>query len=163
MKKRAEKMKIFKWFAIVVVIVVSIPVVIIGASYIRNKTIGPAGWAEDNTEKRLKAMMKDPDSMVVRSSYIVQVEKEPGKVEIAVCGVVDGKNGFGGYTGGTRFVSVSSDNKKTETFDTYIVEMDTATAADRSTEKARDLTPFEKVYWNGHCVDASHSALTPSA
>lgn len=53
-------------------IIVAIPVVLIAGIYVHNKAIGPVGWAQDNTQKALRAHMKDPGSMVIRSSYVVQ-------------------------------------------------------------------------------------------
>jgi hypothetical protein len=113
--RRERSLKIFKWL---VILIVAIPVVIIAGAYIRNKAIGPAGWAEENTLKALKAKMKDPESMAIRSSYIVQRSKGDDSVEIFVCGIVDGKNSFGGYTGGVRFASRSVSSKRFNTFDT---------------------------------------------
>lgn len=150
-------MKFLKWLAIVVI---GIPVLLVAGIYVRNKSVGPIGWAEDNTIKGLKAKMKDPDSMVIQSSYFVQTTKPSGDVEIAMCGIVDGRNSFGGFAGGSRFVSVSSDSKKPATFDTYIVQMDESSTSDRAVAKqVKMLTGFEKVYWNGHCVDDAHPAL----
>ncbi|MBA5686964.1 hypothetical protein [Rugamonas apoptosis] len=150
-------MKFLKWLAIVVLLV---PVLLVAGFYVRNKAVGPAGWAEDNTIKTLRARMKDPDSMVIRSSYFVRKVAASGDVEIAMCGIVDGKNSFGGFTGGTRFVSVSTDYKNTETFDTHIVQMDESSSSDRAAAQSlHRVTPFEEVYWNGHCVDDAHPAL----
>ena len=62
----------------------------------------------DNTEKRLKVKMKDPESMVIRTSFIVRINNQSKKSTIiSICGIVDGKNGFDGYTGDTRFMSRS--------------------------------------------------------
>lgn len=150
-------MKFLKWLAIVVV---GVPVLLMAGIYVRNKSVGPVGWAEDNTIKALKAKMKDPDSMVVRSSYFVQTATPTGDTEISMCGIADGRNSYGGYAGGTRFVSVSLDSKSTNTFDTYIVQMDESSATERAESKqVKMLTGFEKVYWNGHCVDGAHPAL----
>lgn len=150
-------MKFLKWL---VIIVIGVPVLLVAGIYVRNKSIGPVGWAEDNTVKALKQRMKDPDTMVIRSSYFVQKTDSDGDNEIAMCGVVDGKNSFGGYTGGTRFVSISKDFKTGQTFDTYIVQLEDASTSDKATARqVHMLTGFEKVYWNGHCVDDTHPAL----
>lgn len=151
-------MKFVKWF---VVLLVAIPVVFVAGAYVRNKVAGPVGWAEDNTIKALKAKTKDPDSMVIRSSFVIQRTNDKNDTEIFICGIVDGKNGFGGYAGGTRFASRSVSSKAFGTFDTYSVEMEdwqskaTAMQVDR-------LSPFESVYWNDYCVDSAHPALTAS-
>jgi hypothetical protein len=154
---RGAEMKFLKWLLIVVI---AIPLVLVAGIYVRNKAVGPVGWAEDNTVKALKMKMKDPGSMVIRSSYFVQKTNTAGDVEIAMCGLVDAKNSFGGFAGGTRFVSVSSDNKNPATFDTYIVQMDESSSSDKAeAQQVHMLTGFEKVYWNGHCVDDAHPAL----
>jgi hypothetical protein len=151
-------MKILKWL---IVIVIAVPVLFIAGVYIRNKAIGPEGWAQDNTDKALKNMMKDPDSMVIRSSYVLKKEKSPGEVEISICGIVDGRNSFGGYSGGTRFVSVSNDNRKFNTFDTIYVKVENKSPSEiESIHKMKLLTSFEKVYWNDSCVDAAHPAVS---
>jgi hypothetical protein len=146
-------MKFLKWLAILIVV---IPVVVIASMFIRNKAVGPVGWAEDNTIKALKAKMRDPDSMVIRSSYVVQKSMLDGGTEIAICGVVDGKNGFGGFSGGTLFMSRSTE--WSNTFDTNIVEMEDPEQK-RLSDSLGVLSSFQKVYWNGNCVDDSHPAL----
>ncbi|MBI3712631.1 MAG: hypothetical protein HY253_06685 [Burkholderiales bacterium] len=151
-------MKILKWLLI---LLVSIPIVLITSVYVRNKAIGPAGWAEDNTVKALKAYMKDPDSMVVRSSYTLSSTNADGDMEIRICGIVDGKNSFGGYTGGTRFVSKSVRNKRFETFDTNFVKIEDSEETARAL-KLEMLSGFDKVYWNEYCVDSAHPPTKPS-
>jgi len=108
----------------------------------------------------LKAKMKDPESMVIRSSFIVRINNPSDKTTtISICGIVDGKNGFGGYTGGTRFMSRSVLDDKLNTFDTHEVEMDN-TEDKRAAESVHSLSPFEDIYWNPSCVDAEHPALS---
>lgn len=150
-------MKILKWF---VILIISIPFVLAVGFYIRNKAVGPLGWAEDNTIKALRIKMKDPDSMVIRSSFVLQKQDKNNNTVISICGIVDGKNGFGGYTGGTRFVSVSIATNITNTFDTYIVEIENA-EEESVAASVHMLSGFEKVYWNGNCVDDAHPALVP--
>lgn len=142
-------------------IVVAIPVVLIAGIYIRNKAIGPLGWAQDNTAKALKERMKDPDSMVIRSSYVVQKEDDKGNQFIYICGIVDGKNGFGGYAGGTRFASKSEYSKSLGTFDTWSVQMEDP-EQERTAKDVGMLSGFNSVYWNDWCVDATHPAIVAS-
>lgn len=153
-------MKIVKWL---VIVLIGIPVVLVGGIYIRNKAVGPVGWAEDNAMKALRGMMKDPDSMVIRSSFIVRKPNTSGGEDIAICGIVDGKNGFGGYTGGTRFVSVSltTNGSYGETFDTRTIQIEDSAEKAKAVD-VKMLSGFEKVYWNDNCVDAEHPALTPN-
>lgn len=151
-------MKFLKWFLILLII---IPVVLVAGVYIRNKAAGPVGWAEDNTNKALRAKMKDPDSMTIRSSYIVLKTNDRNDTEINICGIVDGKNSFGGYTGGTRFASRSVSSKALGTFDTHSVEMEDEQQKALAL-KVNMLSSFEKVYWNDYCVDATHPPITPT-
>lgn len=150
-------MKLLKWILIAIVggfflLIISI--------FIRNKAIGPAGWAEDNTARVLKSKLKDPSSMTIRSSYVIEKILPNGNTEIFICGIVDGKNSFGGYTGGTRFVSKSVSSKSLNTFDTYIVEVEDE--SQRATaHSVNRLSAFEKVYWNEYCVDESHPKIKP--
>ena len=142
-------------------IIVAVPIVLIGGIYIHNKMIGPVGWAQDNTEKALRAHMKDPASMVIRSSYVVQKTDAKGDQLIYVCGIVDGKNSFGGYAGGTRFASKSESSKSLDTFDTWSVQMEDPDD-ERTANKIGELSAFVGVYWNAWCVDATHPALVAS-
>jgi hypothetical protein len=142
-------------------IIVAVPVVLIASIYIRNKAIGPAGWAQDNTVKALKERMKDPSSMVIRSSYVVQKMDDKGNQTISICGIVDGRNGFGGYAGGTRFASKSEYSKSLETFDTSSVQMEDP-EQERTAKEVGMLSGFDSVYWNDWCVDATHPAVVAS-
>ena len=151
-------MKFVKW---ILVLLVAVPVVIVAGAYARNKAVGPVGWAEDNTIKALKARMKDPDSTVIRPSFVIQRTNEKNDTEIFICGIVDGKNSFGGYAGGRRFASRSVSSKSLGTFDTYTVEMEDWKSKATADEIHR-LSPFESVYWNDYCVDSTHPPLTAS-
>ena len=151
-------MKIVKWFAIAIVV---IPMLFLVGVYIRNKSVGPTGWAEDNTIKALKTKLKDPDSMVIRSSFFVHKINSANDEEIFMCGIVDGKNSFGGYTSGTRFASRSVSSKALKTFDTYTVELEDNENKQKADE-VKMLSAFEKVYWNDYCVDDRHPPITPA-
>ena len=140
-------------------VVIAIPIVLIASIFVRNKAVGPVGWAQDNTEKALKERMKDPSSMAIRSSYVVQKTDEKGNESIYVCGVVDGKNSFGGYAGGTRFASWSSHSKSLGTFDTISVQMEDPEQQREAEKTGWLLSGFDEVYWNEWCVDANHPAV----
>lgn len=142
-------------------IIVAVPLVLIAGIYIHNKAIGPVGWAQDNTEKALSAHMKDPDSMVIRSSYVVQKTDAKGNQLIYICGIVDGKNGFGGYAGGIRFASKSEYSKSLDTFDTWSVQMENP-EDERTAKEIGEISAFVSVYWNAWCVDTTHPALVAS-
>lgn len=146
-------MRILKWLLIIVA-------VLIAGIYIRNKAIGPEGWAFDNTERELMSRMKDPDSLEIRTHFVI-TRVNGNKSEIFICGQVDGKNSFGAYTGGTRFASRSTSNKDLGTFDTWSVQVED----EQETRKAREvnmLSSFEQVYWNDWCVDSKHAPVTVS-
>lgn len=151
-------MKIVKWL---VVILVGVPLLILAGIYIRNKAVGPAGWARDNTARQLKVNLKHPDSMVLRSSYTIKV---PGAASttLFLCGVVDAKDDAGAYTGGLRFVSKSIDDNAAGTFDTLAVVIeDPAQTIQAGSQHV--LSAFESGTWNAHCVDATHPPLTLAA
>ena len=101
--------------------------------------------------------MKDPNSMVIRSSYVV--ERTSGAItEISICGLVDGKNSFGMYTDSMRFASRSVSDKNLGTFDTYTVKLEKLSETAQAREVGM-LSGFEEFYWNKFCVDESHPAL----
>jgi hypothetical protein len=142
------------WWAWFFSIVVAVPFVLTASIYIRNKAVGPAGWAQDNTVKALKEHMKDPSSMVIESSYVVQKTDDKGHQLISICGIVDGRNSFGGYSGGTRFASQSTYSKSAETFYTLAVQMEDP-KKQRTAKEVGMLSAFDIVYWNDWCVDAT--------
>lgn len=151
-------MKIVKWL---VVLLVGIPLLIVAGVFLRNKAVGPDGWARDNTVKQLKANMKDPGSMVIRSSYTIDAT-EPGKhaTAIILCGVVDAKDDAGAYTGGLRFLSKSVDDNDAGTFNTNAVVIEDP-AQKALADSQHVLSTFEATRWNVHCVDAAHPPLAP--
>lgn len=147
-------MKALKWIGVICLV----PVVLVAGSYIRNKMVGPVGWATEDVEKALRMKMKDPDSMVIRSSYVVERKTEFG-LEISICGFVDGRNGFGAYSGPVRFASKSFSNRQLGVFETSMVKLENPLEATQSRE-SNMLSAFEEIYWNKYCVDATHPALT---
>jgi hypothetical protein len=149
-------MKIGKWLLIAAI---GIPSAIVAGIYIRNKAVGPTGWAMDDTMKELRSRLKDPDSMIVRSSYVITRKNSNGDTEIFICGIVDGKNSFGGYGGGTRFASKSV-SYSVGAFETYTVSMEDADNKAVSDRLGR-LSSFEQTYWNNYCVDGTHPPIEP--
>lgn len=145
-------------WAWVIRIAICIPIILIAGIYVRNKAVGPVGWAQDNTEKELKDRMKDPSSMVIRLLYAVQKADAKGNESIYICGIVDGKNSFGSYAGGTRFASWSTYSKSLETLNTISLQMENP-EEQRAAEKIGWLSGFDKIYWNEWCVDANHPAV----
>jgi len=151
-------MKKMKWLA---VLLAGVCVVVVAAVFVRNKLVGPSGWAKDNTINQLKATMKNPGSMVIRSSYLLSVAG-PGAqaTTLFLCGVVDAKDDAGAYTGGLRFVSKSIDDNDEGTFDTVAVAIEDP-AQKAQADGQHVLSAFETANWNAHCVDAAHPALAP--
>jgi hypothetical protein len=147
-------MKALKWIGVICLV----PVVVVAGSCVRNKVIGPVGWATDDVEKALRAQMKDPDSMVIRSSYVVKRQVELGQ-EISICGFVDGRNSFGAYSGPVRFVSKSFSSRRLKVFETSMVKLENSSET-KEAHEANMLSVFEDMYWNKYCVDESHPALT---
>lgn len=143
-------------------VVIAVSVALMGGIYVHNKAIGPVGWAQDNTVKALREKMKDPDSMVIRSSYVVEKADNKGNQFIYICGIVDGKNSFGGYGGGTRFASKSEYSQSLDTFDTWSVQMDDP-EQQRTADSVGMLSAFDSVYWNDWCVDATHPAVVATS
>lgn len=143
-------MKILK---IAILTIIGLLVLLVGSIYVRNKMIGPEGWAMDNTKKKLQAMMKDPGSTVIRSAQTFSsIDPKTGSKIIHICGVVDGKNSFGAFSGGTRFVSRSV--SRSDTFDTYEVNLEEAEDIALA-KRANMQSAFQQVYWAPHCGGAS--------
>lgn len=53
-------------------------------------------------EDQLKASLKDPESAQFRERFVSRVGEGPG---MALCGEVNSRNSFGGYTGFRRFIA----------------------------------------------------------
>lgn len=108
-------------------------------------------------EKNVAARMKDPDSAKFHSQFLIRLPVDKnGFQTIYVCGIVDGKNSFGAFTGGTRFVVAQSEGRNTfTTTDVQIEDSDRRATVD-SADKPQKETIFEAVYWNKQCVDAAH-------
>jgi hypothetical protein len=153
----AAKKSSFGWGKLALLLLIGVPVITIGSIYVRNKAVGPQGWLKDDTEKLLRARMKDPDSMVIRQHYFVRGGPAGSPNTIAICGVVDGKNAFGSYSGGTRFVAYAMAGN-----DYYsgpqVLYMEDAKEQEEA-KSVNMLSAFDKVYWNGHCVDQDHPAI----
>lgn len=146
-------MKYVAWFLGALILT---PIVLMGGAFVHNKMIGPVGWAKEDALKALSQAMKDPDSTVIRSYYVVEKPSDSGGTDIYICGIVDGRNGFGAYTGGTRFVSWSSSFH--DTFSTISTNIEDDEQRDQA-HNLHMLSAFETVYWNGSCVDSTHPAI----
>ncbi|EFI60726.1 MULTISPECIES: hypothetical protein [Comamonas] len=104
------------------------------------------GSADENfkwtAEKNIARKLKDPDSAKFGKTFIVRKPaNELGISEVVACGTIDGKNSFGAYTGGVRFVVRGLQGG--DLLDISIMELDDPTESKPTT--------FEKVYWNAYC------------
>ena len=114
--------------------------------------------AKTDAEHAARAQLKDPDSAKFESSFVTS-RKATGDTwdeDIAVCGWVNAKNGFGGYAGAQRYVALGYRNKDPKVTSIYFVHFEDS---DRATiEPCADERPttFEKIAWNESCVDAQH-------
>lgn len=134
----------------IIIAVVAVPCVLIASVYIRNKAVGPEGWAMDDTENHLRARLKDPDSLVIRTSEtFVTTDPNDGSKTIHICGTFDGKNSFGAYGGPTRFVSRSISSQNSFQFVSVTVEESDDVELAR---RANMPSSFEKVYWAPNCM-----------
>jgi ribosomal protein L40E len=147
--------KILKWM---LVAIFAVPVIAITGAWLRHKAVGPERWLRDGTEEYIKARLIDPSSFAIRDAYYIRRPLQEGGTLIMLCGVFDAKNMIGGFSGGTRFVArgVYVENA----FDIASVNFEDAEKK-RTADRVNQLSPFEAVYWNGNCVDASHPALEP--
>ncbi|CAM4355271.1 Lipoprotein [Comamonas aquatilis] len=105
------------------------------------------GSADENfiwtAEKNIARKLKDPDSAKFGKTFIVRKPADSSGIsEVAACGTIDGKNSFGAYTGGTRFVVRGLQGN--DLLDISIMELDDPTESKPTT--------FEKVYWNAYCL-----------
>lgn len=57
--------------------------------------------------ENLKQSLRDPESAQFRDVWIVEVDLGSGPIN-AVCGVVNARNAFGGYTGDTPFIAAGA-------------------------------------------------------
>ena len=140
----------FKWTAVVAISFAAF-FLFVGA------TASPEKQAQQLTEVNLKKLLKDPGSMTIKSSFIIKKPADKnGDFDIAVCGIVDGKNSFGGYTGGTPFVGKIA----VLNGETYFVSVNIEDQTDKkNATQLKKMSAFEEIFWNEYCVDATHPKL----
>lgn len=117
--------------------------------------------AKLSAEKWVRATLKDPDSAKFSGLYVVRV---PGKDKIGgqtlyTCGWVNARNGFGGYTGDSRFVVQHTFyDGSPKTFSTIYAwyEEGLLRKLDPTSAPDKPASGFETLYWNKQCVDAAH-------
>lgn len=102
--------------------------------------------ARGSAEKAISAKLKDPSSARFSDVFLVEAKAPvPETRHVAVCGTVDGKNSFGAYSGGSRFVVLKSfglGQFKTE--GTLFAEIENLSSASSA-------NAFAQVYWSKYC------------
>ena len=113
-----------------------------------------------DAEKAVKAMLKDPASAQFSGLYVVFEPPDDGVRRVAVCGYVNARNSYGGYTGKQRFVASGHIGKVASSTLLDVghaqIEGPERFATVESAKTSEPETVFEKVYWNRSCVDAAH-------
>lgn len=79
------------------------PVVTFASSEHAKKAATPAQIAV--IKGSMQDTLKDADSAKFRSVYLIKADVEDGSLAYDVCGEVNAKNSFGGYTGYQKFVA----------------------------------------------------------
>lgn len=129
----------------------------LGAFLVSTRTPDEVFIAE--AREHVAAQLKNPDTARFGTSFVVrkQVEKNGAVFDaVALCGLVDGKNAFGAYAGGTRYVVGGFQGGKIVTIVGVDLEDGDRRATVKSYDKAEKATIFEELYWNEKCVDAAH-------
>ena len=113
-----------------------------------------------SAEKQVSAMLKDPDSARFSGLYLVPGAVREKMQDVAICGLVNGKNGFGGYGGVERFVAYGY---KGTVGGSKLLGVSRANfeGADRratlgTVDTPNKATIFEEIHWNEACVDKAH-------
>ena len=115
----------------------------------------PDDQARYSAQNSVAEHLKDPDSAKFGPSFIVRErgQLKNGLETSAVCGIVNAKNSFGAYAGGSRYVVLQMRGQ--QTLDTIYVWVEDS---DRHPFVSSKATLFEVSAWNKHCVDAEHRA-----
>ncbi len=113
-----------------------------------------------SAEIYVRAMLKDPDSADFGDVYLVAGAKNEALQDIAICGLVNAKNSFGGYSGNQRFVAYGykgtiAGSKSLGISRAYVEEADRQ-ATVGTIDTPNKATVFEEIHWNKACVDAEH-------
>lgn len=118
--------------------------------------LNPSSEAKMLAEKAVTAQLKDPDSAKFGDAFVVvtPAKESPGLEDVAVCGLVNAKNGFGGYTGDQRYVAYGF--RHVGGTNTTIVAVNFENlASEQQCETGRE-NAFEQFAWNVHCFDDAH-------
>lgn len=106
------------------------------------------GMAVDKGKDMIASTLKDPDSARFESVYMVE-EKVAGDTHYGfLCGSVNSKNSFGGFTGAKRFAArlSYSTGGTISVSDVQLEEGQLAKAG------ADGRTMFETFYWQKRCI-----------
>lgn len=106
--------------------------------------------------------LKDSESARFSGEYVIRnTPDQEGTQTFFVCGRVDGKNGFGAYTGGSRYVASFGYLAKGDTVLPFYVSIESPEEMVTTAETLHKLQKesiFEVTVWNKHCVDPAHPA-----
>lgn len=113
-----------------------------------------------SAEKYVSAQLKDPDSARFSGVYLVPGNRRESMQDVAICGMVNGKNGFGAYGGSERFVAYgykgTAGGSKLLGVSRAYFEGSDRRATVGTAEAPNKATIFEEIHWNEACVDATH-------
>lgn len=113
-------------------------------------------------ENSISNLLKDPSSAQFSDEFLVEnLPDDSGYQNINVCGLVNGKNSFGAFSGSTRFVVALVVNRSQNILEATDSELDDGNdQATLSTENQENKeTVFEQVYWNKMCINSQHPAM----
>jgi hypothetical protein len=130
--------------------------VLVAGIYIWNGFFSLEGRSIAEAKEALRTKMKDPDSMRIESMFTTkEISKDSRQVSIGVCGTFYGKNSYGAYDGGLRFIShvLYKDGNRLA----GITEIEDKTLSDIY-NRHNEQTPIESS-WNIFCVDEIHHPL----
>lgn len=114
---------------------------------------------QEVAQNEVKKELKDPESAIFGESFVISSPLMKDGIRLdayALCGVVNGRNTFGAYTGGTRFIARGLAHKKSAFVTSVIFEDSDRRATVTSAETDKKATIFEEIYWNKECVDSKH-------
>ena len=103
--------------------------------------------AIDKGKDMLASTLKDPDSARFQNVFMVEDQVIGERHYGYLCGEVNSKNSFGGFTGFHRFVANFDYTKSGSIGLSYV----TIEEGDRATLSSSGATIFHEIYWLGKC------------
>jgi len=114
---------------------------------------------ETKASIELKSSLKDPESLQISNQFFV-VKTEGQLTSVAICGLMNAKNSYGGYVGRKMFFShwLKSAGEKGFTHASTKID-DTTEEKLEWAAQYQSLTNFERIFWNKYCTDESHPPI----